>query len=468
MDTPLESEILNTIQRLETGMATQPVDGEAKTTRLTPENLPTILSPAKRLPPELLCDIFRHSLSDGYVSGSRRSRPPWTLGHICHSWRITALAYPFLWSFITLFWSPLKLDCVAPALKSQLSRTNNAPLSVFMRTGPNPTITQELFSLLIPTAPRWRLFQFHGMTQDRLHFITELQGHMQSLERLEFTHSGGVEIPDIFSQNVPRLRIIDLFKPDFVAYSPHVQVPLSQLTHYRATWGAETHAANLTGAHNLQVCVLGIIEPLAELPPVHLPRLRALHLESLEFLLCVTAPALEHLAVFSNSEGDDIETLENVLPFLQRSGCAQKLRRLAIMECEMPGSDVVDLLRAVVSLEAHVLEFSIEGADPSAILEALTIGDEERIVCPKLTSLTYGYDGEDKPMECINMLPALARSRARFLSLQSRSFKLCIYWCGSKLAIVPEYFQDLAKEGVDLVWMPSTDPRVVSERWGDF
>ncbi|KAJ7677089.1 hypothetical protein DFH06DRAFT_1034442, partial [Mycena polygramma] len=54
-----------------------------------------IVSPVRRTPPELLGDIFALMLS------SRKHLPSY-FGQICRSWRLAALAYPLLWSSITL------------------------------------------------------------------------------------------------------------------------------------------------------------------------------------------------------------------------------------------------------------------------------------------------------------------------------------------------------------------------------
>ncbi|KAJ6561943.1 hypothetical protein B0H19DRAFT_942759, partial [Mycena capillaripes] len=58
----------------------------------------TILSPIRRVPPELVCEIFRWTLPHiTIVAGQAVERPPWYLGHISKTWREIALAYPFLW-----------------------------------------------------------------------------------------------------------------------------------------------------------------------------------------------------------------------------------------------------------------------------------------------------------------------------------------------------------------------------------
>ncbi|KAJ7131385.1 hypothetical protein C8R44DRAFT_557252, partial [Mycena epipterygia] len=57
-----------------------------------------VMSPIRRVPPEVLSQIFALTLphtrrfDDKPIHG-----PPWRLGHICRSWRRWALADPFLW-----------------------------------------------------------------------------------------------------------------------------------------------------------------------------------------------------------------------------------------------------------------------------------------------------------------------------------------------------------------------------------
>ncbi|KAJ7056417.1 hypothetical protein C8F01DRAFT_1372935 [Mycena amicta] len=488
-DPPLEPRhVLDAIQSLEASMEaalTQLSDSRATTARLeeqignlgeTLRKYRAIFAPVRRVPPELVSHILRYALPDDYVSGSSEC-VPWNLGHICRSWRVTALADSFLWSFIPVGRSNSKPWAqLVPPLKSQLSRTNDVLLSVFFISG-GPFITQEVLSILSPTAPRWRHIRFYGMMDedDELSWVTQLQGRLPALERLEFHGTCIPKIANVFSQNVPCLRIVELLHPIYPDFSPDVDLPFSQLTHYLAANRYKFHATNLSGAPNLEVCVLRTTaeepsERLPFLPTSHLPRLRALHVGSLNFLRYITAPVLKHLAVFPNT--DDVSQILEVLPFLQQSGCAGTLRRLALMQCEITGSDILEVLRILSSLEALVLEFAFTDSDPSTILAALTIGDDEHIICPKLASLTYGNLNVGKSLECVNMLPTLARSRAQFLSRQSRRFELYIYEnCLAGLVVLPKdmfKFERLADDGVDLLFMSSTDPRVVKEQWGDF
>ncbi|KAJ6556365.1 hypothetical protein B0H19DRAFT_910511, partial [Mycena capillaripes] len=51
-----------------------------------------ILSPVRRMPAELVCEIFVWTLPE-----DNAAKPPWHLGHICQSWRRWLLSYPTFW-----------------------------------------------------------------------------------------------------------------------------------------------------------------------------------------------------------------------------------------------------------------------------------------------------------------------------------------------------------------------------------
>ncbi|KAJ7137558.1 hypothetical protein C8R43DRAFT_851623, partial [Mycena crocata] len=73
------------------------VDGRTKMTEFVHKHT-ALLSPIRRIPPKLLDDIFSLvSPSKRRIGGATIQQPPWHLGHICSSWRRTALAYPHLW-----------------------------------------------------------------------------------------------------------------------------------------------------------------------------------------------------------------------------------------------------------------------------------------------------------------------------------------------------------------------------------
>ncbi|KAJ7656023.1 hypothetical protein DFH06DRAFT_992103, partial [Mycena polygramma] len=69
-----------------------------------------VLSPIRRVPPEIICEIFSWTLPyTRRVAGVTTTEAPWYLGHISRSWRETALGFPSLWTFISIF-HPVNLN----------------------------------------------------------------------------------------------------------------------------------------------------------------------------------------------------------------------------------------------------------------------------------------------------------------------------------------------------------------------
>ncbi|KAG7442115.1 uncharacterized protein BT62DRAFT_457885 [Guyanagaster necrorhizus] len=62
----------------------------------------TILAPVRRLPTEILIQIFLHSIGRHFTLFSI-TRGPWVLGKVCSRWRQVVLSTPELWSVFTLF-----------------------------------------------------------------------------------------------------------------------------------------------------------------------------------------------------------------------------------------------------------------------------------------------------------------------------------------------------------------------------
>ncbi|KAJ7811593.1 hypothetical protein B0H14DRAFT_2182004, partial [Mycena olivaceomarginata] len=55
-----------------------------------------VISPIRRLPPEIIVEIFLYLTPRGYDEPHLASEIPWHLGHICSYWRTVALSIPLL------------------------------------------------------------------------------------------------------------------------------------------------------------------------------------------------------------------------------------------------------------------------------------------------------------------------------------------------------------------------------------
>ncbi|KAJ7607943.1 hypothetical protein FB45DRAFT_1067681, partial [Roridomyces roridus] len=109
-----------------------------------------VLSPIRRMPPELLGDIFasvsyKRTISSEYDE-TTVEQPPWFLGHICRSWRETALGFSSLWSSFHIKHDHGFFDCFPQAMiEEQLLRAGNAPLHVHFQWWNQKTPLEDAF-----------------------------------------------------------------------------------------------------------------------------------------------------------------------------------------------------------------------------------------------------------------------------------------------------------------------------------
>jgi len=149
-----------------------------------------ILSPARRLPPDVLHEIFFHCLPTRHNPIVKYSESPLLLTRICSSWRAIALSSPQLWSKIHIplpgdpsvsesnsgiirdetrlndrlqrYASVMRSRC--HAVRSWLSRSGACPLSLSViypgdysdtQNSKNDELIQEMFDILLSSADRW-------------------------------------------------------------------------------------------------------------------------------------------------------------------------------------------------------------------------------------------------------------------------------------------------------------------------
>ncbi|KAF7372538.1 F-box domain-containing protein [Mycena venus] len=225
----------------------------------------SILSPIRRVPPELICEIFE-ILHDGKAG----TRPPWSFGHICRSWRHIALSFEQLWSFIVVRSPPsAKWDALVASIEVQLQRSAHVPLDIYF-----PDVRSEMDSrvlgLVLSRCNRWRSLCLDRGTRLPdcnvvLDWLRPVEGHLDQLVKLEARHYW-IAIPDIFS-TAPRLREVVLTNNRLDESSSSIVIPWQQITHYRGTFSSECQLQTPTVAPRLVECTLGFRGALNLVPP---------------------------------------------------------------------------------------------------------------------------------------------------------------------------------------------------------
>ncbi|KAK6977601.1 hypothetical protein R3P38DRAFT_3123760 [Favolaschia claudopus] len=138
-----------------------------------------LISPIRRVPLEILSEIFMACLPRDRFCTLSASETPVLLGHICSSWRALSLAIPQLWASLHVV-EPLRHEVTAEkvigqrldGMKTWLGRSGQCPLSISLHCSLGnhhlttdeewagivaPPLPPDLFSKeLIPFAGRWK------------------------------------------------------------------------------------------------------------------------------------------------------------------------------------------------------------------------------------------------------------------------------------------------------------------------
>ncbi|KAJ7467434.1 hypothetical protein B0H11DRAFT_2284386 [Mycena galericulata] len=347
------------------------------------------LSAFRRTPHDVLCEIFI-----SVYSGAARVHndiavnvPPWTMGHICRSWRRSALSYPTLWSCVEISRST---SLETNMIETQLHLSRNAPLEIHWSFGDMHKSDPRLLGLVLAQSNRWRTIYLHQklLWSGTLDWLRPVQDRLAQLETLVVI---GVDTFRKFSSVVfssaPALRRILLTNPGSELPSPDVEfigLPWNQITHYRGKYTNRLDVVTL--APNLATCTIdaSICDNTRRDPGALLPHLQRLTLNGSKILDRLTAPALHDLLMGSVD-------LDPLLPFIARSSCT--LTRLGLQISTL-SSKLIAVLQALPTL-VHLSLYPREETELSSthFFNAMTVPvtSSDSCVCPSLESISYSY-----------------------------------------------------------------------------
>ncbi|KAJ7617770.1 hypothetical protein FB45DRAFT_214534 [Roridomyces roridus] len=372
-----------------------------------------LLSPIRRVPGELLSEIFTHLSYKRKVGSRRIDAPPWLVGNVCRSWRNAALSTSILWRFIKIYepQSPA-LHKIYPLsmIETQLERSGNATLEIWIhvRFRGSADHHKALLHALLQHSPRWSVFHLH--LRGSVPVAPALSGMHNRIPRLrEFVLS----LPDMQSSErhrylseAPALRKLLITDKSLREYSLYIpSVPWHQITHYRATCTAQQHFDVLLAAPHLVKCGLGFVwvnAPVEYHTGRHavLPRLRRLKLDVVSeprFLTHVTAgPTLENLTPYVA-----------VPSFLRRSSSGRFLTQLYLDDYYMSttAEEVVKVLRETQALRTLAISCGNPiNNEMGEVWSAMTMEAAANNICPVLISLVYACKGEHEAID-VSLFP---------------------------------------------------------------
>ncbi|KDR75070.1 hypothetical protein GALMADRAFT_226716 [Galerina marginata CBS 339.88] len=184
-----------------------------------------LLSASRRLPPELLVEIFLH-----FHEFDSPNAPPWTLTHVCRRWRQVAVGITALWRDIPpLFLGSLgeaqvrqRIDC----LSMLLQRSSHDKITFFLSKQLTNCLDDNILALLFKHSERWERISL-VISEDVCAHFSRVKGRVSSLRSLKLVISRTGRLHVGAFETAPKLQEVNLASSP---WSGLVQVPWSQLT----------------------------------------------------------------------------------------------------------------------------------------------------------------------------------------------------------------------------------------------
>lgn len=346
----------------------------------------SIISPLRRLPPELLQYIFQKIYWDPVTTFTL----PWSLSQVCRSWRTIVHATPILWSYIAIKFNtkPIRLRSQEDRLKLILQRSANADLRIsicgIMKQGDKRL---SLLLILVAHSERWRYLNL-GLTMPTETFMAlqAVKGHLPRLSQLnlKWTPKQPITI-DMFSV-APQLETVSIESaPRYI----RVIVPFHQLDSYVCKTipyigsGLNTSLAAFSNLVRFETHMEHTIDPLE--PRITFPRLKVLVIVFVftanlagEFFERLILPSISQIIVLSQTDGITLPILSMISRSLPCNLCVLSITGTTLENT----ADLTSLFLLTPQLKYLRIRLSLHPEVPN--LFAISDG---QVLLPKLHTL---------------------------------------------------------------------------------
>ncbi|KAJ7609034.1 hypothetical protein FB45DRAFT_1127782 [Roridomyces roridus] len=311
-----------------------------------------ILSPLRRLPTEVLAEIFLRTLPSfhersGDISDTQRS--PWTVCQVSRRWRGIALSTPSLWTTVHIDFVHDEHQAHSDVeIQLQRSRTLNLEVHFFGRDEADPAEQLELFDLLSRHSARWETLNIQ-LSSALVPRLAQLRGRLPSLRRLWLQWDSEQMDAGVNSES----RFVPIL------------VPAHQLTTYRLHGPLKMHLHVLKLAPNIveaRIVTAFDEEPWPEPGPqtIELLHLQRLHVSDEGLLDYLRAPHLAEIGVELTMTNEYSTLVHRLGALFLRSTCApEKLLLKAISS----SASTSDILKKCPFITTIALTFFKDGTD---------------------------------------------------------------------------------------------------------
>ncbi|KAF7973011.1 hypothetical protein HWV62_16394 [Athelia sp. TMB] len=359
-----------------------------------------LLAPIRRVPPEILAEVFVHFLPAAWRDDSADARRSRMLpSHVCKRWRELSLSLSHFWADISVMVDSKNIDKKLECAKLWLARSGSCPLSVFLSClDPDCGAQwQSLLDIVLPHSTRWvhaSLFSVIPGTlatlKDNLPMLESVvvafpawpsNAPFESAPNLHFVQANARDLSN--DAGFPWVQLTEVeVSNSSVQQSLSILKKLPNAVSYKVTVCYPTNTDSATEHH--------------EVPPVRLDHLKYLEVfgeanisgfhESLEL------PSLTSYTYDEAAESTTWWSMSSLSSLFARSSCLIEDINIMLASA-VDEHDLALLLLHTPSLEIlDIGSYLAWGATSNSVLQALAIRSEATCLAPKLQRLSLYYD----------------------------------------------------------------------------
>ncbi|KAK0209279.1 hypothetical protein DFS33DRAFT_522925 [Desarmillaria ectypa] len=368
----------------------------------------SLLAPIRRLPPELLCTVFREAIKAEDPTSSLR------IALVCSYWRRLAISTHTLWTTISLDlqcpFSKSSRDNYGAWIPLYLRRSKDEPLQIDLRDSRHDDIdlvtwpSHGILSALFAEARRWGEVHLSFMRSRSFFFLGDFIKDVTfpQLESLDVTYFGGSNVIDAMSSVIllaPNLRTLS-FKGHLLFNDDGAPMPSNKIRTFKADMVLSDiggFASTIASMPELTHVTVGCFtcRHTADHPVEVLSHLTSLtllmHDYSYNNLQAIIKPLLlPNLASLSLVHEKDGAFMGNLFRFAHMEhllqSCAKSLRRLHILYLPIDVKDLILMLEMMPQLRGLVIRWPWT---PQASIETIVryLANTQPMHLVQLTSL---------------------------------------------------------------------------------
>lgn len=427
-------------------------------------------STPKRLPPEIVQEIFRHCIAFNYPDEPpSSSTAPLLLTQICSAWRKIALSTPFLWKNVVLdFIGVSDVESVQELAKLWIERCGSLPYAIklsshlpqkFQMSNPLPDLLRHKptsISALDLELPAEYLRHFNDLPLE-MQFENLESISVIPVESERHIPSSWCHTTPIF-ESAPKLKKIQLELSTNIYGLSALRFPWWQLTHLDIKcadgWCPHDAFVVFKQCKMLQTCDIRIetLEGIELEDILHFPHLEKLTLKLSDFVLfdILDIPSLKSLSIYPP------RSLTHIIPLINfHRRCNLKLEKLALGGTH-PIDEVLSLLQ-LISGPLRDLSLKFMGILPGiTVIRHLTIPrDTTRPVFPDLERLELGVREDATTISLIvDLLESRGWSSDHPSTSRLHSLSICLTDRRVQNSRWKEPLESFVERGLDLITMP--------------